>query len=79
MRRPCIKSTHISIEPFHTAAYLDAEAFRFNNREVQEGDRFKMAMQRVTGKRLTYKGLIGAPTDGRSENDKSEANNEKLN
>src|SRR5208282_4045043 len=35
----CIKGTHISIEPFHLAAYVDSEAFRFNNREVRDGDR----------------------------------------
>ncbi|MGD0464634.1 MAG: IS1595 family transposase [Tepidisphaeraceae bacterium] len=56
----CIKGTHVSIEPFHTAAYLDSEAFRFNNREVKDGDRFVMAAKGLHGKRLTYKALVGA-------------------
>jgi transposase-like protein len=56
----CIKGAHISIEPFHLAAYVDSEAFRFNNRKVNDGQRFALAMQGVSGKRLTYKELIGA-------------------
>jgi transposase-like protein len=56
----CIKGTHVSIEPFHIQAYVDSEAFRFNHREVKDGDRFALAMQGVSGKRLTYKALIGA-------------------
>src|SRR6202043_2887193 len=56
----CIKGTHVSVEPFHLFRYLDAEAFRFNNRDVKDGDRFFIALQGMTGKRLTYKGLTGA-------------------
>jgi transposase-like protein len=56
----CIKGTHVSVEPFHLAAYVDSEAFRFNHREVKDGDRFLLAMKSVTGKRLTYKALTGA-------------------
>jgi transposase-like protein len=56
----CIKGTHVSIEPFHLAAYVDSEAFRFNNRKVKDGDRFTMALDGISGKRLTYKALIGA-------------------
>jgi transposase-like protein len=56
----CIKGTHVSIEPFHLAAYVDSEAFRFNNRKVKDGDRFTIALGGVSGKRLTYKALIGA-------------------
>jgi transposase-like protein len=55
----CIKGTHISIEPFHLAAYLDSEAFRFNNRKANDSGRFLTAMPTVVGKRLTYKTLIG--------------------
>jgi len=38
---------------------VDSEAFRFNNRKVKDGDRFKIAMPGIIGKRLTYKALIG--------------------
>jgi len=56
----CVKGTHVSIEPFHIQAYVDSEAFRFNNREVKDGDRFVLAAQGLHGKRLTYKALTGA-------------------
>jgi len=55
----CIKGTHVSVEPFHLGAYVDSEAFRFNNRDVKDGDRFRMAVNAIAGKRLTYKSLIG--------------------
>jgi len=55
----CIKGTHVSIEPFHPFRYLDAEAFRFNNRKANDGERFAKALSQVEGKRLTYKALTG--------------------
>jgi ISXO2-like transposase domain/Transposase zinc-ribbon domain len=66
----CIKGTHVSIEPFHLAAYLDSEAFRFNNRKANDAGRFVTAMPGVVGKRLTYKTLIGAvELEGREASD----------
>lgn len=56
----CIKGTHVSVEPFHLFRYLDAEAFRFNNRSVKDADRFTAVASGIEGKRLTYKQLIGA-------------------
>jgi transposase-like protein len=56
----CIKGTHVSIDPLHLAAYVDSEAFRFNNRKVKDADRFRIAASGYHGKRLTYKALIGA-------------------
>lgn len=64
----CIKGTHISIEPFHLLAYVDSEAFRFNNREHSDGERFVMALSGYAGKRLTYKALIGSALEARAEN-----------
>jgi transposase-like protein len=63
----CIKGTHVSIEPFHLAAYVDSEAFRFNHREVKDADRFNLALHGFHGKRLTYKALIGALEEGTQE------------
>jgi transposase-like protein len=67
----CIKGTHVSVEPFHLAAYVDSEAFRFNHRKVKDGDRFSFAMGTLHGKRLTYKALTGAleelPGSGKNE------------
>ena len=56
----CIKGAHISIEPFHLGRYVDSEAFRFNNREFNDGERFLLAVAGFAGKRLTYKALTGA-------------------
>jgi transposase-like protein len=74
----CIKGTHVSIEPAHLEAYVDSEAFRFNNREVKDGDRFLLALQGISGKRLTYKSLIGKlPLEGYPGDD-NDAGNENL-
>jgi transposase-like protein len=54
-----IGGTHVAVEPFHLFRYVDAQAFRYNNRKANDGERFVMAMQGMVGKRLTYKGLIG--------------------
>jgi transposase-like protein len=58
----CIKGTHVSVEPFHLFRYLDAEAFRYNNRKNSPLGRFLQAAVGVIGKRLTYKSLIGEST-----------------
>ena len=68
----CIRGTHVNVEPFHLAAYIDSEAFRFDNRELKDSGRFAAAMNTVTGKRLTYRTFIGA-LEERAENDKGEA------
>jgi transposase-like protein len=52
-----IKGTYVSVEPFHLHRYLDEEAFRFNERDGDDGDRFVEAARSVFGKRLTYKQL----------------------
>lgn len=55
-----IKGTYVSIDPFHVFRYLDEQAFRFNNRIASDGDRFVSVLDSIIGKRLTYRGLIGA-------------------
>jgi hypothetical protein len=59
----CIKGTHVSVEPFHLFRYLDAEGFRFNNRDGSDRDRFMLALRGIGGKRLTYKQLTAASED----------------
>lgn len=56
-----IRGTYVSVEPFHLFRYLDEQAFRFNERKDEEGDRgrFKTLLDHVAGKRLTYRALIG--------------------
>jgi hypothetical protein len=54
-----LKGTYISVEPFHLFRYLDEQAFRYNERKGDDGDRFTLALSQVTGRRLTYKNLTG--------------------
>jgi transposase-like protein len=54
----CIKGTHVQVEPYHLHRYVDAEAFRFNNRKTDDGERFLRALSGMAGKRLTYDALI---------------------
>ncbi|HEY3935533.1 MAG TPA: IS1595 family transposase [Gemmatimonadales bacterium] len=58
-----VKGTYTSIDPFHVHAYVDEQAFRFNEREGNDGDRFMNVLRGIIGKRLTYDGLIGADLD----------------
>lgn len=56
--------TYVSVEPFHLFRYLSEQEFRYNNRgnkknPINDGDRFRMAMSMIVGKRLTYTHLTG--------------------
>jgi transposase-like protein len=56
-----LKGTYVSVEPFHLFRYLDEEAFRFNHRrDMNDADRFSLAIYGILGKRLMYQELIGA-------------------
>jgi hypothetical protein len=55
-----ISGTYVSVEPFHLFRYLDEQTFRYNNRrDMNDGQRFALAMSQVFGKRLTYADLTG--------------------
>ncbi|MGA3049476.1 MAG: IS1595 family transposase [Terracidiphilus sp.] len=55
-----ISGTYVSVEPFHLFRYLDEQSFRYNNRkDLNDGQRFELAMNQVMGKRLTYAELTG--------------------
>ena len=55
-----ISGTYVSVEPFHLFRYLDEQSFRYNNRKLaNDGERFRAAMQRISGRRLTYNQLTG--------------------
>ena len=55
-----IYGTYVRVEPFHLFRYLDEQAFRFNNRKNMNDDqRFTLAMSQIGGKRLTYSQLTG--------------------
>lgn len=55
-----ISGTYVSVEPYHLFRYLDEQSFRYNNRkDLNDGQRFELAMNQVAGKRLTYSELTG--------------------
>lgn len=59
-----LKGTYVAVEPYHLQKYVDEQAFRYNNRATKENqlddaDRFHLAMSQIVGKRLTYSELTG--------------------
>ena len=55
-----IHGTYVSVEPFHLHRYIDEQAFRYNNRQdMNDSERFDLAVSQIVGKRLTYKELTG--------------------
>ena len=54
-----IKGTYVSVTPPHLDRYIDEQVFRFNERAMGDGNRFRMVVSSVKGKRLTYSELIG--------------------
>jgi len=55
-----ISGTYVSVEPFHLFRYLDEQTFRYNNRkDMENSDRFKLALSQIVGKRLTYAEVTG--------------------
>ncbi|MBV9864425.1 MAG: IS1595 family transposase [Abitibacteriaceae bacterium] len=55
----CLMGTWTHVDPYHLFRYLDEQAFRFNARKLTDADRFLLVTGAVSGKRLTYKELIG--------------------
>src|SRR6266853_1107568 len=55
-----ISGTYVSVEPFHLFRYLDEQTFRYNNRkDMDNADRFQLALSQIVGKRLTYAEVTG--------------------
>jgi len=54
-----LNGTYVSVEPFHLFRYLDEQVYRYNNREMNDGERFRMAVIQIVGKRLTWDNLTG--------------------
>jgi len=55
----------VSVEPFHLARYLYGQAFWHNyHKDMDDGDRFDLAVRQTVGKRLTYAQLTGKTQEG---------------
>jgi transposase-like protein len=55
-----LMGTYVNVEPAHLEAYVDEQAFRFNQRKKDDGDRLRKVAAQISGRRLTYEELIGA-------------------
>ena len=55
-----LKGTYVAVCPSHLAAYIDEQAFRFNERKSTDSERFVAALKLASGKRLTYEELTAA-------------------
>jgi transposase-like protein len=59
-----LKGTYVSVQPFHLFRYVDEQAFRDNNRkDMNDAERFDLAVSQIVGKRLTYTELTGHAND----------------
>jgi transposase-like protein len=63
-----LHGTYVSVEPFHLFRYLDEQAFRYNTRkDMNDSERFGLAVSRIVGKRLTYAELTGKTLETETE------------
>jgi transposase-like protein len=54
-----LAGTYVSVEPFHLFRYLDEQSYRFNNRKMNDSERFTAAVSSIFDKRLTWDALTG--------------------
>ena len=52
-----LKGTYIAVAPFHLFRYVNEQVFRFNERAINDADRFAAVMRCVQGRRLTFRQL----------------------
>jgi hypothetical protein len=55
-----LKGTYVAVMPFHLDRYVDEQAFRFNEREGSDADRFVKVLSQVAGRRLTWDELTAS-------------------
>ncbi len=54
-----LAGTYVSVEPFHLQAYVNEQAFRYNNRKDTDVQRFDAVLAGILGRRLTYEEVTG--------------------
>ena len=54
-----VRIVYVSVEPFHLFRYLDEQSFRFNNRGLNDSERFNLVVGGIAGKRLAWDRLTG--------------------
>ncbi len=58
-----INGTHHSVSRKHLHRYVSESVFKYNNREMNDGERTRHAIQSAEGKRLTYAEQVARPRD----------------
>lgn len=59
-----LRGTYVSVEPYHLFRYLDEQSYRFNYRkEMDDFDRFELAVSQIFNKRLTWNEVTGKNID----------------
>ncbi len=59
-----LNGTYVAVEPFHLFRYVDEQAFRYNHRKnLNDGQRFDLAVRQIVGKRLTWNQLTGKDSE----------------
>ncbi len=53
------KVAYSGVEAYHLLGYLDEQAFRFNERDGEDADRFAKTLGSAAGRRMTYDELTG--------------------
>jgi len=54
-----LKAIYMGVSPKHLERYCDEFGFRYNTRDLKDGERFEQWFGRVNGKHLPYKDLVG--------------------
>jgi hypothetical protein len=54
-----IAGTYVSVESFHLFRYLDEQTYRYNDRKLNDSERFSLAVSGIVGKRVTFDELTG--------------------
>lgn len=57
LKRSLVGTWH-HVSPKHLSRYVDETSFKWNNRKVNDGERTRIAVALVGGKRLTYRKAI---------------------
>lgn len=53
-----LKAIYMGVSPKHLSRYCDEFGFRYNTRDLEDGERFTAWFTSVNGKHLTYKRLV---------------------
>ncbi len=59
-----LKGTYVAVTPFHLERFVDEQAYRFNQRGTNDGERFIRVLCQVVGRRLTWTQLTDNDKEG---------------